>query len=161
MEHMTYPLMEIARIGALFIPGDMLECVMPEERREYPLIVGETYSEFAVGDEVDFVEENFNALKRMLLLTERIDPARKTYAALWVRRPENPARGEVMVAGGALPAEGYVIQPLWAEILRAFEGQPTRWERNNGETVYYPIRNTDEEIVGVLEMTADLTPCFI
>ncbi|MHA6484674.1 hypothetical protein ACX1C1_22525 [Paenibacillus sp. strain BS8-2] len=161
MERMSYSLMEIARIGALFIPGDMLEYVMPEERREYPLIVGETYSEFAVGDEVDFVEENFNGLKRMLLLTERIDPARKTYASLWIRRPENPSRGEVMVAGGALPAEGYVIQPLWPEILRAFEGHPTHWERNAGETVYYPIRNSDEEIVGVLELTANITPTFI
>ncbi|MBW5446482.1 hypothetical protein GE107_10455 [Cohnella sp. CFH 77786] len=161
MERIAYPLMEIARIGALFIPGDMLENVMPEERREYPLLAGGATSEFAVGDEVDFVEENFNMLKRLLLLTERIDPERNPYAALWIRRPENPSRGEVMVAGRALPAEGYYIQPLWPEILRAFDGHPTRRQRNAGETAYYPIRNSDEEIVGVLELTANLAPSFI
>lgn len=161
MEHIHYPLMEIARIGALFLPGDMLEHIMPEDRREYPLLVSNPKNEFALGDEVDFEEENFNTLKRLLLLTERIDPVRRTYAALWIRRPENPLRGEVMVAGGSLPAEGFIIQPLWPEIIRAFEGHPTLWKRNAGETVYYPVRNSDEEIVGVLELTENLTPCFI
>ncbi|HZG58840.1 hypothetical protein [Paenibacillus sp.] len=160
-ERISYPLMEIARIGALFLPGDLLENVMPEERREYPLLAGGASGEFAVGDEVDFVEENFNTLKRMLLLTERIDPERNPYTALWIRRPEQPSRGEVMVAGRSLPAEGYAIQPLWPEILQAFEGAPTRWQRANGETIYYPIRNSDEDIVGVLEVTANLSPCFI
>lgn len=161
MERIAYPLMEIARIGALFLPGDLLENVMPEDRREYPLLAGGATNEFAVGDEVDFVEDNFNTLKRLLLLTERIDPDRNPYAALWIRRPENPSSGEVMVAGRALPAEGYHIQPLWPEMMRAFGGHPTRWERNVGETVYYPIRNSDEEIAGVLELTANLAPCFI
>lgn len=161
MESVYYPLMEIARIGALFLPGDMLEHVMPEDRREYPLLAGTFKNEYALGDEVDFVEENFNALKRILLLTERIDPVRETYAVLWIRRPEDTSRGEVMVAGGSLPTEGYIIQPLWPEIMRAFEGHPTRWERNAGETVYYPIRNSDEEIVGVLELTANRSLYFI
>ncbi|MFK7695141.1 hypothetical protein [Paenibacillus sp. HJGM_3] len=161
MKRLCDPLMEIARIGALFVPGDMFEQVMPPERREYPLIVAGSTSQFAVSDEVDFMEDHFNALKRVLLLTERIDPERRPYAALWIRRPENPSHGEVMVAGRALPSEGCDIQPLWPEILRAFSGLPTRRDRGCGETVYYPIRNSDEEIVGVLEITANVQPLFV
>lgn len=161
MKRPSYSLMEIARIGALFVPGDMLEDVMPPERREYPLLVDSSLSRFALGDEVDFVEEHFNALKRVLLLTERIDSSRQPYAALWIRRPEAPSLGEVMVAGGALPSEGSHIQELWPEILRAFSGLPTRWDRGAGQTVYYPIRNSDEEIVGVLELTDNVPPSFI
>ncbi|WNQ12413.1 hypothetical protein MJA45_05015 [Paenibacillus aurantius] len=153
--------MEIARLGVLFLPGDMLENVMPPERKEYPLLVAGAKGRFAVTDEIDFVEDNFNALKRVLLLTERIDPQREPYAALWIKRPENPSHGEVMVAGRALPGEGTYIQPLWPEILRAFAGRPTRWDRDGGETVYYPVRNSDEEIVGVLEVTEHLEPLFV
>lgn len=157
----TYSLMEIARLGALFLPGDFLEDVMPPERREYPLRVAGTNSEFALGDEIDFVEDHFNALKRVLLLTERIDPLRRPYSALWIRRPENPALGEVMVAGGALPSEGTHIMTLWPEILRAFSGRPTRYDRKDGQTVYFPVRNSDEEIVGVLELTENVPPLFV
>lgn len=147
-----FELLEIARIGALFIPGDVLEEVMPPERREYPKLA-QAGGKFALGDEVDFAEVPFNTLKRLLLLTERIDEARNIASALWIRRPEDPDSGEVMVAGRALPEEGYAILPLWPEIERAFSGRPTRWNRPNGETVYYPIRNSDDEIVGVLEVS--------
>ena len=147
-----YDLMEIARIGALYIPGDVLEEVMPPERREYPKLAVKG-GKFALGDEIDFNEVQFNTLKRLLLLTERIDEGRQAASALWIRRPEDPGSVEVMVAGRALPEEGYNIIPIWPEIERAFNGRPTRRRRPNGETVYYPIRNSDEEIVGVLEIS--------
>lgn len=147
-----YDLLEIARIGALFILGDTLEEVMPPERREYPKLAT-SGGKFAVTDEIDFAEEPFNALKRMLLLTERIDVQRNVASALWIRRPEDPGSAEVMVAGKALPTEGPGILPLWREIERAFAGSPTRWDRESGETVYYPIRNSEDDIVGVLEIS--------
>mgnify|MGYP001167488737 CR=1 FL=1 len=147
---LRYDLMEIARIGALYIPGDVLEEVMPPERHEYPKLAVKG-GKFALGDEIDFAEGPFNTLKRLLLLTERIDEGRRTATALWIRRPEDPGSVEVMVAGRALPQEGYGILPIWPEIARAFAGRPTRLRRPDGETVYYPIRNSDEEIVGVLE----------
>ncbi|MDG0810121.1 hypothetical protein [Cohnella rhizosphaerae] len=161
MKTNKYDLMEMARLGVLFLPGDLLEDIMPPERKEYPLLVADSDSEFALTDEIDFVEDNYNALKRILLLTERIDPSRSPYASLWIRRPENPALCEVMVAGSALPSEGVHIQKLWEEIERAFGGQPTRLNRERGQTLYYPVRNSDEEIVGVLELTEDVPPMFI
>ncbi|CAI6080162.1 hypothetical protein [Cohnella sp. JJ-181] len=161
MKTKPYDLMEIARLGVLFLPGDFLEDIMPPERKEYPLLVADSDSEFALTDEIDFVEDHYNALKRVLLLTERIDSTRSPYAALWIRRPENPALCEVMVAGSALPSEGVLIQKLWPELARAFGGMPTRRNRDRGQTVYYPVRNSDEEIVGVLELTENIEPMFI
>ncbi|TLS52690.1 hypothetical protein FE782_08660 [Paenibacillus antri] len=161
MKRSTYSLLEIARIGALFLQGDQLEDVMPPERREYPLRVANSPNPFAVGDEIDFVEDHFNALKRVLLLTERIDPRRSPLTALWIRRPEQPTHGEVMVAGSGLPREGSHIQELWPEILRAFSGLPTRWDREGGTTVYYPIRNSDEDLVGVLEVSDNVPEFFV
>jgi hypothetical protein len=137
-----YDLMEIARIGVLYIPGDLLEEVMPEQCRNY-----------LDGDGIDFVEAHYNTLKRMLLLTERIDLQRQVSTALWVKRPHRPELGEVMVAGKSLPIEGHGIVTLWPEINRAFTGTPSRIDRAAGETVYYPVRNSDEEIVGVLEVS--------
>jgi hypothetical protein len=145
-----YDLMEIARIGVLYIPGDLLEEVMPPQHRDY-----------LDGDGIDFVETHYNTLKRMLLLTERIDPPRRVKTALWVKRPSRPELGEVMVAGRALPIEGYDIVTLWPEIERAFSGLPSRFDRSSGETVYYPVRNSDEEIVGVLEVSQLKTSYFI
>ena len=149
----TYDLIEIARIGVLFLPGDALENVMPPERREYPLLAW-TGSEYGLGDEIDYVEDNFNAVKRTLLLIERIDPRRSAQSAVWIRRPESPDKGEVIVAGGTGPIEGTQIERLRPELERALAGTPTRLWRGWGETVYYPIRNSDEEIVGALEITA-------
>jgi hypothetical protein len=160
MTTMRYSLMEIARIGALFIPGDMLEEVMPPERRDYPVKV-QSKGKFALSDEIDFMEHNFNALKKVLLLIERIDPTRNLNTALWILRPENPVCGEVMVAGGALPIEGVDIQEMWPEINRAFTGTVTRWDRPVGQTVYYPIRNSNEDIIGVLELSHGVPTLFI
>ncbi len=87
------------------------------------------------------------------MLTERIDGGRGVAGALRIRRPEDPASVEVMVAGKALPKEGPGILPMWPEIRRAFEGLPTRWDRPSNETVYYPIRNSEEDIAGVLEIS--------
>jgi hypothetical protein len=160
MTKTNYSLMEIARIGALFIPGDLLEEVMPPERRDYPVKV-QSKGEFALGDEIDFDEDNFNALKKLLLLIERIDLERDLYTVLWILRPENPTTGEVMVAGKSLPIEGPDIQKMWPEILRAFNGSPTRWDRPVGQTVYYPIRNSNEDIVGVLELSHGVPTLFV
>jgi hypothetical protein len=160
MDSYKYDVMEIARIGSLFISGDCLEDVMPPDRKEYPLKVTGG-GRFALSDEIDFDEDNFNELKKTLLRIERIDPSRSLTSALWIRRPENADLGEVMVAGKGLPSEGYGIIELWPELIRALSGRPTRLIRAHCETIYYPIRNSDEEIVGALELSESSRSMFI
>lgn len=145
-----YELMEIARIGVLFLRGDELEDVMPLERRSYDN-----------GDEIDYHEVPFNSLKRVLLLIERIDPTQELVTALWTVRPDNLSAGEVLVAGGGLPSEGPEIVELNPDIRRAFAGVPTYSARKPGGTVYYPLHNSDYEIVGVLEVSARKQAFFI
>ncbi|PYI54812.1 hypothetical protein [Paenibacillus flagellatus] len=146
----SYGLMEIARIGALFLSGDWIEEALPPKYRAYPN-----------GDELDFEEIPYNAVKRTLLLTERIDPSSGAIAAVWVRRPDDPDKGEVLVAGKALPIEGPDIIVLGAEIRRAFSGLPTRRKRPVGESVYVPVRNSEDDIVGVLEVSTLRETYFI
>ncbi|MFC3770197.1 hypothetical protein [Paenibacillus sp. GCM10012303] len=151
MSH-TYELMEIARVGSLFLCGDWLEQVMTPERRSY-----------VSGDDIDFDEDSFNALKRTLLLTERIDRSRRDVTCcLWVRRPDHPSRAETLIGGRSLPVEGHHIIEMGPELCRAFAGMPTSRIRSGGEeTVYYPVRNSEEEIVGVLEVSVYDEPYFI
>ncbi|WP_127584597.1 hypothetical protein [Paenibacillus koleovorans] len=151
MKH-TYELMEIARIGTLFLCGDWVEQAMTPERRAY-----------TSGDDIDFEEHSYNALKRILLLTERIDRSRKEVSCcVWVLRPDKPNYGEPLLAGRTLPAEGHSIIPLGPELARAFAGTPTTRFRPAGEeTVYYPLRNSDEDIVAVLEVSEYRDPYFI
>lgn len=148
----AYELMEIARIGSLFLCGDWLEQAMTPERRAY-----------TSGDDIDFEENSFNAVKRTLLLTERIDLSRRDITCcLWVRRPDDPDRAETLIAGRTLPAEGHHIIEMGPELGRAFGGMPTaRFRSPVLETVYYPVRNSDEEIVGVLEVSEYREPFFI
>lgn len=147
---MVSNLMDIAYIAALYIEGDDLEEVMEPHRRVYPN-----------GDEIDFDEERFNRLKIALLRAERISPERQVLAVLWVRRPDDESKCEVMVAGRGLPPEGPGILQVWPEIARAFGGMPTRKLRTAGETVYYPIRNSNHELVGALELSAAGATYFV
>jgi hypothetical protein len=146
----SYELMEIARIGVLYLNGDLIEEAMTPERRAY-----------TSTDDIDFEEVSYNALKRTLLLTERIDTTRNIIAVLWVRRPDQPHKGEVLVAGKSLPEEGYDVVELNPAMNRALSGLPTRRVRKNGETVYYPVRDSDEDIVGMLEVSELRATFFI
>jgi hypothetical protein len=147
---MVGDLMDIAYIGSLFLEGDDLEDVMVPHRRVY-----------TNGDDIDFDEERFNRLKITLLRIERIAPIFNVLTALWVKRPDNDQLCEILVAGRGLPPEGANIIKVWEEIDRAFSGIPTRKLRLSNETIYYPIRNSDNELVGVLEVSAASETYFV
>jgi len=138
----TYPLSEIARIGALFLDGDVYEEVMPEFSRSY------TDTDF-----LEYREQPFNALKRVLLLIERIESQRAVIACLWGLRGDNAKQVEVIVAGSHLPIEGYDVREIWTELQHAFDGKPAQRMNDAGETAYYPLRNSLEDVVAVLEVT--------
>lgn len=147
---MGYELIDIARIGALFLVGDQLEEVMPLRSRQY-----------TDTDDIDYVDDYFNELKRVLLLTERIDPSKDVLTALWVLRTDREDACEVMIAGKRLPREGFMIHDIWPELKRAFSGLPTRRVNNELETVYFPVRNSLDRIVGVLEVSEAKMSFFI
>lgn len=127
----------IARIGLMYINGDKLEDVLLDK-------YGHT----------DYDFDNFNDLKKSIMKLERIDPDLGLTAILWQLRIDNENLVTPVVAGNALPVEGWQRQPVNPEMKKVFEtGSNQIKERNeNLYSYYYPVKNSDAEIVGVLEL---------
>lgn len=135
---------DIARIALLFLDGDAFENVIPERWRE-----------FKNFDDLDYNEQEFNQLKVALMKTEQL--RRGIAAVLWRRRPDDASKGEIVVAASTSStwAPGRGIIPLPARLIRCFEKGDwvTIFHRKKGTRSYYaPLRNSDDEIVGALEL---------
>lgn len=127
----------IARIGLLFLDGDSLENVLLDR-------YGHT----------DYDFDCFNRCKAVLLKMERINPRLGLTAILWQRRPDNLELAVPVVAGNALPVEGYRAAVAPPSLRAAFSGEyGAAFQRDGGcASRYYPVQNSDAEIVGVLEL---------
>lgn len=126
----------VAQVALLLLDGDRLENVLLD-RYGHP----------------DYDFENFNELKKALMKTERVNPSLDLTAMLWQLRPDNPDVALPVVCGGALPAEGWQSCRLNDAQRRAFTGGEIASRTLNGcSSRYYPVRNSNYEIVGVLEL---------
>lgn len=127
----------VARIGLMYIDGDKLENILVEK-------LGHT----------DYVFENFNAVKKSLMKLEKINPELGLIAEIWQRRADNEDVVFPVVAGRALPIEGSRRRWINPEMKAVFEtGVKQVYDRGDGIiSYYYPIKNSDAEIVGVLEL---------
>lgn len=125
----------VGAIALLYIDGDALEDVLLDKH-------GHPDYDFA----------NFNALKKALMKAERINPALDLTAVLWQLRPDNKAMALPLVCGNALPAEGWQGARPNAALAAAFEGRCGAWDRGTCRSHYFPVKNSDAEIVGALEL---------
>ncbi len=127
----------VARIGLMYIDGDKLENILVEK-------LGHT----------DYVFENFNAVKSSVIKLEKINPDLNLIAVIWQRRIDNEDVVFPVVCGRALPVEGHGRRWINQHMREVFEtGQKRVYDRGNGVvSYYYPIKNSDAEIVGVLEL---------
>ena len=128
---------EIARIGLLFLDGDAFENVLIDQ---------ETHT--------DYRFEPFTDLKADLLRIEHIDPDMDLSAILWRVYPENKYLMEPLVAGSGLPNSGWRKTFASVPLRLAYQtGQPQiDPQPPNGTAHYYPLRNSNDDIVGVLEL---------
>jgi hypothetical protein len=127
----------IARIGLMYIDGDLFEDVLLDK-------AGHT----------DYDFDKFNQLKISLLKLEKISPTLDIAAILWRSYPTNKDAVTPLIVGSALPFEGTKRTAPNRELALAFktgERQVRRWNENC-RSYYYPFYNSDEEIVGVLEL---------
>ncbi|HML46847.1 MAG TPA: hypothetical protein PKE04_08875 [Clostridia bacterium] len=128
---------ELARIGLLFLDGDAFETVLIDQE-------GHTDYRFAP----------FTDLKADLLRIEAIDPDLDVSAILWRAYPGNDRVAEPLIAGSGLPNSGWrrVFAPR--PLREAFRtGTPqTHPQPPKGTSHYYPLRNSNDDIVGVLEL---------
>lgn len=127
----------VARIGLMFLDGDAFEKTLLDQE-------GFT----------DYRFDAFNGLRACLTRIEQLDPELDLSAILWRFLPGNSYVAEPIVCGNALPQTGW---------RRAFANREQRETYLRGEPTvhawteacashYYALRNSDDEIVGLLEL---------
>ncbi len=133
----------VARIGLLFLDGDALEEVLLD-RYGHP----------------DYDFDRFNSCKIALMKLERINPRLGLTAVLWQLRPDDDSLVVPVVAGNALPLEGYRPSPVSPALRAALEGEFGSSAARSATCCshYYPVRNSDGEICGALELLAGPRP---
>jgi hypothetical protein len=135
--YMKLDIDNIARIGLIYLDGDKLEDILLDK-------YGHT----------DYHFENFNAVKKSLLKLERIDPGLDLTAVLWQLRPDNSELAVPVAAGNALPVEGWQRTKVNDEMRVTFDKGINMVKKRSDTctSYYYAVKNSDAEIVGVLEL---------
>ncbi len=131
----------IARIGLMYLDGDLVENVMLDKLSlDY--------------DDVTYNHEQFYELKSALTKTERINPDLDITAVLWQLRPDNDQLAVPIICGNAFPEEGWEITLVNPEMDRVFKtGESCVKKRSDTcSSHYYAVRNSDNAIVAVLEL---------
>lgn len=127
----------IARIGLMFIDGDSFESVLLDK----------------IGH-VDYDFDKFNRCKIPLMKVERMNPDLEITAVLWQPKLTNPDIMLPLVAGKALPFEGWQFAVMNDEMRRAWNGEFGSVKKRSSvcSSHYYPLKNSDAETVGLLEL---------
>ena len=130
----------VGEVGLIFLNGDLMETVLIDK-------VGQT----------DYVFDEFNDLKRVVMKIERINPGLDLACILWKPTYESEEVAEPLVCGNQLPTEGSGYVPMNPAMKKAYGGEYSVFSRNNGPTSnYFPIRNSDYEIVGFMELLSNV-----
>lgn len=127
----------IAKIGLMFMDGDSLEDVLLDK-------IGHT----------DYDFDKFNVCKIVLMKIERMNPSLKVTGIIWQHRADNCDIAIPVIAGKSLPYEGWQRTEVTDEMRRAFEGEfgVKKTRSSMASSHYYPVKNSDCGIVGVLEL---------
>lgn len=148
-DHMVLDIDQIARIALMFIDGDALETAVVRKNSDST-------------DDITYRYDDFNKLKFAITNMERMNPALDITGVLWQRRPDNHDISYPAVAGKSLPCEGPDFYPTNPDMKRAYAtGRPVVKQRENGKAShYFPVRNSDAEIVGLLELLHNVGEVF-
>ena len=131
----------IARIAQMLIDGDKLEHILLDP---YSIFFGFN----------DYHQENFNDIKFALMKIEKLNPDINLVALLWKVRPDNKNVMYLAAAGSTYAYEGINPVTTIPEVLRAVEMDKNSVKKREDGAVsyYYPVKNSDDEIVGVMEL---------
>ncbi len=100
-------------------------------------------------------------MRRALLRIERLcdlDPQ----SAVWRRRPDRPGMADLVLAGQTYTSQysgwGKFPIPIPEAMGRAFAGEPASAWREDGRwlSVFTPVRDSLDDVVGVLELCVQL-----
>jgi len=141
-------LLELARVALAVLDADAVrECVLPPARIAIS------------GDDFAYDIDLANTVKRGLLRLERLSDL-APQAAVWRLRLDLPGQADLVLAGSEYPSqfsgwEKFPI-PIPPEMQRAFDGTPGVAAPSDGAycSVFAPLRDSLDDIVGVLELCA-------
>ena len=135
-------LAEIARIGALFMDGDAAEAVHATQ----------TSATWTDSDDINFAHDPYLNVKRTLLLIDRMQPF--PYSCLFaLRRADDPSLLEAVVCNMENPHGRAPFVPSPAQRRCITQGKATtEADRAGRVSAYAPVRNSDDEIVGLLHV---------
>lgn len=127
----------VVRIGLMYLDGDRFEEVLLDRH-------GHTDYDFA----------RFTDVKNDLTRLENINPKLNLCAVLWQLHPANRQVAIPVVAGKSLPLEEWTRTAASPEMLSVMESGRPQVKKRNASRIsrYYPVRNSDDEIVGILEL---------
>jgi hypothetical protein len=113
---------EIARIGQMFVEGDLCRRIWMKHSEN-----------FKCGDDMDYNPKACVPLKKTLMRLERLCPF-PCSTTLWRRRPDSPDRGEAILfgmhpapTGGDKPPMRYVAPELTPELRTVFLQGKNAW----------------------------------
>lgn len=126
---------EAARIARMYLDGDRVETLLLDKTGH-----------------VDYDFESFNIIKASLMKAERINPDLKYSLILWTERAGKRNIVEPIVCASVLPVEGWRETEANKSLIRALSGEEdVHYLRDNSESTYFPVYNSDHEIVGAIE----------
>jgi len=136
-------LAEVARIGALFLDGDLVESVFASGR------------DWTSGDDINFAHAPYIETKRTVLRIERI-AAFRTFATVALIRQDDPAQAEAVVCGmrnvfGIRPVP---MSPAMRRCVARNVITTERDSRTRESRAFAPIANSEGETIGFLMIHA-------
>lgn len=164
-------LKSVAHVGQLFIDGDACEEALRPAARAW-----------TSGDDIDYDFEVAVPIKQTLLRLEEVEDF-PYQAVLWRRRPDDPKKVEVLLAGrmgspygrGPIPLPAPLKSALVQGKVAVASMSAPAYEHSLGEryghvwvvdhdsflrsghasviSVFAPIRNSDDELVAALELS--------
>lgn len=152
-------LRELARIASVMVDGDVATRIMAD-RSAYYLAHPDPREPHLAGDYYDVDHAAFLLMKKTLLRLERLVDF-PCNASLWVRLKGAPHRVTVVVQNGRLHRYyrfGEDARPLRGDLARCIRrggivSVPVR-RGDSYLTVLAPVRNSLDEVVGAVELTA-------
>ena len=151
-EAVTNRLLELARVSLAIVDAEAArDCILPTAR------VSISSDDF--GYDIDLC----NRLRKGLLLVERLSDL-DVVSTVWRIPPDKPEAADILLAGssytGQVSGWGKMeIEPP-EEMRKAFEGETTSlWSADgNWSSVFVPLRDSLDDVVGVLELCAAMKP---
>ena len=148
----TNRLLELARVSLAVVDADAArDCLLPGARASVS------------DDDFGYDIELCNRLRRGLLLVERLSDL-EVATTVWRVPPDKPDVADIVLAGSSYTGQfsgwGKLQIELPEAMRRAFEGEPRSvWSDDcNWCSVFVPLRDSLDDIVGVLELCAALKP---